>query len=62
MYYFEIYRDQANYFRWRLKAPNRKIIADGSEGYNSLQNVRIAIALVKRVVGTARVVDLTQRR
>lgn len=29
----EIYRDAAGEFRWRLKARNGRVVADGGEGY-----------------------------
>lgn len=44
---FQIYRDKAGEWRWRLRAGNGKIIADSSEGYvrksgavNAAENVR----------------------
>ena len=30
---FEIYKDDAGEFRWRLQDDNNKIIADSAEGY-----------------------------
>lgn len=33
--HFEVYKDRAGEFRWRLIASNGRIIADGSEGYES---------------------------
>jgi uncharacterized protein YegP (UPF0339 family) len=30
---FEIYKDEFNEWRWRLKARNGKIVADSAEGY-----------------------------
>lgn len=30
---FEIYKDSAGEYRWRLKAGNGKVIADSGEGY-----------------------------
>ena len=40
---FEMYEDKKSLWRWRLKARNGKIIADGSEGYASKQNVKRAV-------------------
>lgn len=31
--HFEIYKDQAGYWRWRVFAVNSKIIGDSAEGY-----------------------------
>jgi uncharacterized protein YegP (UPF0339 family) len=45
---FEVYRDSANEWRWRLRAPNDKIVADSGEGYAKLPNVRTAIAALSR--------------
>ncbi len=35
---FEVYRDRANEWRWRLIHRNGNIIADGGEGYSSKQS------------------------
>lgn len=32
---FIIYRDSRGEFRWRLKAANGRVIADGAEGYKT---------------------------
>lgn len=40
---FVIYEDHAGEFRWRLKASNGRIIADGGEGYHSRSNCRRAV-------------------
>ena len=40
---FEIYKDKARKWRWRLVANNGKIVADGGEGYYSKFNVKRAI-------------------
>jgi len=32
---FEMFKDVAGEWRWRLKAPNGKIIADSGEGYKT---------------------------
>lgn len=31
----EIYQDAAGEWRWRLRAGNRRIVADGAEGYKT---------------------------
>ena len=59
MYYFVVYEDRAGFFRWRLKASNGAIVADGSEGYSSKSAVLAAIQRVKIHVGSAEVIDLT---
>jgi uncharacterized protein len=43
--YFEIYQDQSKLWRWRLKAVNHEIIADG-ESYKNKKDCLHAIELV----------------
>jgi hypothetical protein len=40
MYNFHTYKDNAGQWRWRLVAANGRIVADSSEGYSSLSEVR----------------------
>jgi uncharacterized protein YegP (UPF0339 family) len=42
-----MYKDAANYWRWRLKAENGRIIADSGESYHNEQDCLWAINLVK---------------
>ena len=42
-----VYRDNQNYWRWRLVAANNKNIADSGEGYWNKQDCLSAIQLVK---------------
>jgi len=46
--YFEIYRDAAGEWRWRLKAANHEVMADSGEGYQNLADCRVAVTKVKR--------------
>ena len=55
---FEIYKDKAGKFRFRLKASNGQIIAVG-EGYKSKTSARNGIDSVKRHAPDAPVVDET---
>lgn len=43
---FDIYQDTAGEWRWRLKAANGRIIADGAEGYSSKAGARRAVDTV----------------
>lgn len=52
---FEVYRDRAGKYRWRLRAANGEIIAS-SEGYSSKAACEGGIAAVKREARKARVV------
>lgn len=54
---FEIYRDAAGKYRFRLKAANGEIIATG-EAYESKSGCENGIESVKRNA-TAKIVDLT---
>lgn len=57
--YFQVYKDKAGEYRWRLKAPNHKIIAVSGEGYVTKSGCNEGINDVKRYTPTARVNDLT---
>ncbi|GGL44623.1 hypothetical protein GCM10009037_30040 [Halarchaeum grantii] len=50
---FELYRDAADEWRWRLVATNGNIIADSGEGYRSKQGAERGIASVKRTAPDA---------
>jgi uncharacterized protein len=44
---FQIYRDKAGQWRWRLRAGNHRIIADSGEGYSRRDRAEKAVALVQ---------------
>ncbi|MEW6256837.1 MAG: DUF1508 domain-containing protein [Pseudomonadota bacterium] len=44
---YQLYRDAAGMWRWRLLAANYKIIANSGEGYFNKTDCQAAIALVK---------------
>ncbi|NHN48477.1 DUF1508 domain-containing protein [Halostella sp. JP-L12] len=44
---FEIYRDNADEWRWRLRHRNGRILADGGEGYASRSNAAEAVDRVR---------------
>jgi len=56
---YEIYKDAAQKFRWRLKAPNGEIIAT-SEAYESKDSCKKGIESVKANAPKATVVDMAQ--
>jgi uncharacterized protein YegP (UPF0339 family) len=56
---FEIYKDAAGKFRFRLKAPNGEIIASG-EAYESKDGCKNGIASIKENAPKAEIVDMTQ--
>lgn len=45
---FELYQDQADEWRWRLRHQNGNVIADSGEGYASPQKAKQGIESVKR--------------
>ena len=55
---FEIYKDPQGKYRWRLRAPNGEIIAQG-EAYETKQGCKDGIDAVKKYAPTAPVIDLT---
>ena len=44
---FELYKDKAAEWRWRLKHSNGNIIAASSEGYSSISKQKTAYEIVK---------------
>ena len=57
----EIYKDKAGEFRWRLKTTGQKIVADSGEGYKTKASCQVGIDSVKKIVSTAKTVDLTTK-
>ncbi|MBW3537179.1 MAG: DUF1508 domain-containing protein [Actinobacteria bacterium] len=53
MWKFEIYRDAASEYRWRLKASNGRIVADSGEGYSSHSNAHRAAENARNQIGRA---------
>jgi len=47
---FEVYKDKAKRWRWRLRARNGTIIADSGQGYRGRTEVLQAVATVRKVV------------
>ena len=50
---FELYRDSAGEWRWRLVATNGNIVADSGEGYASKQGAQRGIDSVRRIAPEA---------
>jgi uncharacterized protein YegP (UPF0339 family) len=48
MMHFELYKDSAGGWRWRLRAANGNIVADSGESYTTNANAEAGIASVKR--------------
>jgi uncharacterized protein YegP (UPF0339 family) len=45
---FELYKDKADEFRWRLKAANGEILATPGQGYKAKADAKNGIELVKK--------------
>ena len=58
MWEFQLYRDAAGEFRWRLVAPNGKTIADSGEGYYDRSGAERAAENVRHRIGNAVVDDV----
>jgi len=56
---FEIYKDAAEKFRFRLKAPNGETIATG-EAYESKDGCKNGIESIKTNAPNAKIVDTVQ--
>ncbi|VTT86596.1 unknown [Halorubrum sp. DM2] len=57
---FELYADNADQHRWRLRHDNGNIIADGSEGYVDKRDAESGIESVQRNAPGAHVVDISR--
>jgi uncharacterized protein YegP (UPF0339 family) len=55
---FEIFKDEAGQFRFRLKAPNEEIIAN-SQGYVAKESCEKGIESIRVNAPIAKIVDLT---
>lgn len=56
---FELYKDKAGEYRWRLRVDNGEIIADSGEGYINKSDCMHGIELVKQQAPDAEIEDQT---
>lgn len=56
---FEVYKDAAAEYRWRLRAANGKIVADCGEGYTAKRDCLHGIELVQKLAADAKIDDAT---
>ncbi|WP_436928077.1 HVO_2922 family protein [Halosimplex amylolyticum] len=56
---FEIFEDEAGEFRWRLRASNDEIVADGGEGFASERGARDSVERVREYATGANALDYT---
>jgi uncharacterized protein YegP (UPF0339 family) len=57
---FEVYKDKAGEFRWRLRATNTQILAIAAQGYSDKRACMNAIESIKRDVANAPVEEKDQ--
>ena len=57
---FEVYKDRAGEFRWRLRATNTQVLASSGQGYTTKRDCMSGIESVKRAVAEAPVEDTTE--
>lgn len=48
--HFQIYRDAAAEYRWRLRAANNETIADSAEGYKRKSRAVAAVLKIKTAI------------
>ena len=53
----EIHRDARQEFRWRVRAANGRIVADGAEGYRNSADCARMLAMLCRVAEVEHLVD-----
>ena len=58
---FEVYKDRADEFRWRLKAGNGAIIGVSGDGYKTKADCAHGIELIQEGAATAKVEDTTKQ-
>lgn len=55
-YYFQLYQDVSNHWRWRLVAGNGKLIANSGEAFYSKENAQRSAQLVQSIAGSAPII------
>jgi uncharacterized protein YegP (UPF0339 family) len=56
---FEIYKDKAGHFRWKLIAKNGESVAEGGEGYAERRGVMNAVKKLRVWSATEKINDKT---
>lgn len=54
---FEVYKDKAGEYRWRLLASNGQLTADSGEGYTRRKDAHRAIAALLTAINDTVIVD-----
>jgi hypothetical protein len=53
---FEVYKDNARLFRWRLRATNNTVIAESCEGYHNRSDCENEVNLVRSEAPRAKII------
>jgi uncharacterized protein YegP (UPF0339 family) len=56
---YEVYKDNAGEYRWRLQANNNEIVADSNEGYSSKASCLHGLEVVKSIAASDPINDRT---
>ena len=59
---FEVYRDNSDDYRWRLRADNGNIVADSGQGYSRRTDCENGIEHVREQAEDADLVDQVEDR
>jgi len=57
---FEVYEDAGGEYRWRLEAPNGRVMADSGEGYGDRGGAEAAVDRVREHLPAANLLDIGQ--
>ena len=49
---FEIYKDKANLFRWRMRRPNGEIVAESGQGFRTMEQCQKDLQWIKANAGS----------
>jgi uncharacterized protein YegP (UPF0339 family) len=58
---FEMYRDAAGEYRWRLRHDNGNVIAESGEGYKRMVDCRHGIMIITSLPATTPIKDMTNQ-
>jgi uncharacterized protein YegP (UPF0339 family) len=58
---FELYKDTADEFRWRMKTGEGTLLGTSGKGYKTKEDCREVIDTIKREAAKAKVEDLTKK-
>lgn len=48
-YWIAVYKDRGGKFRWRIKSPNNRILADSAQGYKTRRALYKSLNLLRKI-------------